>query len=110
MEFWNNAVEFARVLGLLVPLAVAFITRSNATPAVKSVTNVILSALAGVTAHLIGANGGWDWNGFFNAWFNAFVVGIVAYYGAYRPMGIAPAVAARTNAFGIGGKHKAQSG
>lgn len=102
MEFWNNPVEFARVLGLLVPLAVALLTRINASSAVKSVANIALSAVAATVAMIVGADGGWDWGGFFNAWFNAFLTGIVAYYGALKPMGIAPKVAANTPGF-IGG-------
>lgn len=103
MEFWNDPVELARVLGLLVPLAVAFVTKSTATPQIKSVANIILSALAGVTATLVGADGGWDWAGFFNAWFNAFLTGIVAYYGAYKPIGVSGGVADATRSIGFGG-------
>lgn len=107
MEFWNNPVEFARVLGLLVPLAVAMLTRSNASTAVKSVANIALSAVAASVAMIVGTDGGWDWGGFFNAWFNAFLTGIVAYYGALKPIGIAPVVALKTRGFIGGSEQKA---
>ena len=102
MEFWNNPVEFARVLGLLAPLMVGLVTKSAASSKVKAVANVALAAVAGTVAYLVAADGGWDWGGFFNAWFNAFVTGIVAYYGFLRPTGIVPALAAKTVNVGIG--------
>jgi len=100
--FLKDPVEFARLLGLIVPLAVALVTKKFAPSALKSVLNVALAAVAATVATVVGVDGGWDWNAFFDAWLNAFVVGIVAYYGALKPMGIADSVIDATSRFGVG--------
>ena len=93
LSFLNDPVEFARLLGILVPLAVAALAKSTAPKGLKAVLNVALAALAGVIGTLVGADGEWDWGAFFDAWLNAFVVGIAAYYGVLKPTGIAPSLA-----------------
>jgi hypothetical protein len=103
MDIFNNATEFARVLGLLIPLLIVLVTKEVADQRIRAVLSLVLAAAAGVTATLVAADGGWDWSGFFNAWLNAFIVSLVSYLGVYKPTGIAPALASATADVGIGG-------
>jgi len=100
MDFFDPT-NVARLIGLVVPLLVALVSKKVADGGVKGWLNVALSALAAVIATLIGADGGWAWMAFLNAWINAFIVGIAAYYGVYKPNGLTQSVTRNTANFGV---------
>lgn len=101
-DFLNSPAEFARVLGLVVPLLVAVAAKEIASPRLKSIIHVALAGVAAVAATLVGADGSWAWGTFFNAWLNAFITGVITYYGALKPTGLSGYVAAKTALVGIG--------
>lgn len=88
-------------LGALVPLIVGAITKKYTKPAVKAVANVATSAVVGSLAYLVTANG-YDLGGFINHTGEAFISGIAAYYGFFKPSGIAEKVQDKTATFGVG--------
>lgn len=96
-----DVLTVARLCGLVVPLVVAVITKKSASQGLKSVLNVALSAVSGVVALTIAGQGALTISGFFNAIINAFVTSIIAYYGAYKPTGIAGTIAVKTKGFGL---------
>ena len=104
MDFINieDPANAAKLVGLIVPLLVALVTKKIASSGLKGVLNLGLSAIAGSAAYLVAETGGYDLGGFANATINAFVVSIVAYYGVYRPTGVSESVAAKTSDFGLG--------
>lgn len=92
----------ARLLGLLVSLLVAVATKKYASSTVKATLNVALAAVLGALSVLVTANGHYDVSAFINAALNTFVVDIAAYYGLYKPAGIADAVQHKTRKVGVG--------
>lgn len=103
IDFLNlDAASASRLIGLVVPLLVALLTRRWASDRLKSVLNVLSSAVLGSAVYLMAADGGYDLEGFFNSFLNTLVVSIVSYYGFYKPTGVAGSVAEKTEGFGLG--------
>lgn len=100
----NDPTAVARLIGLLVPLAVALVTKRVASQGLKGVLNALLSAIGGSVAYLVTKDNGYDFEGFVNAVASAFVVSITAYYGVYKPTGLTGSVADATANFGLGPK------
>lgn len=98
----SNATNLVRLLGILIPLATAIITKQVAASGLKSVVTLVLSILAGTIVYLVSVDGGYAIGGFFNAFMNAFLPAIASYYGFLKPTGIAGSFAATTAGFGIG--------
>lgn len=97
-----NALDVVRALGLLIPLLTAIVTKKVAAQGTKAVITLVASALLGSIGYLAGEGGGYDLAGFFNAFLNAFIPAIAAYYGLWKPTGLAGSVAEATGDFGIG--------
>lgn len=97
-----DPTNLARLLGVLVPLLVALVTKKVASQGLKGVINLFLSAVAGSTAYLIAHDGGYNFEGFFNQTLDAFIASITAYYGLIKPTGLAGTVAEKTANFGLG--------
>lgn len=91
----------ARWLGVLVPLIVGAITKKYTNPGLKAVTNVFVAAIVGSLSYLATAKG-YDFSGFVSHSAEAFISGIVAYYGLLKPTGIAGKIADAKPDFGIG--------
>lgn len=93
----------AKLIGIVIPILVALVTKASASSGMKAVINALMSAVAGALAvvvqqhgdvwnlNTLGASIGWTW-----------VVSIATYYGLLKPAGIAPAVARVTARAGIG--------
>jgi hypothetical protein len=97
-----EATNVVRLLGLLIPLLTALLTKKLASQGLKAVVTLISSVLLGSIAYLVAADGGYDWEGFVNAFINAFLPAIAAYYGLWKPTGVAGTVANKTARFGVG--------
>lgn len=97
-----DPVDAARWLGLLVPLIVGVISKRTANQGLKSVLNLLVSAIVGSLAYLAAADGGFDFGNFVEQTANAFLSSIVAYYGFLKPTGVAGVVANKTAGFGLG--------
>lgn len=97
-----DPTNLARLLGILVPLLVALVTKKVASQGLKGVLNLLLSAVAGSTAYLVAHDGGYNFEGFFNQTLDAFIASITAYYGLIKPTGLAGTVAEKTANFGFG--------
>lgn len=99
----SDPINVVRVLGLLIPIVTALVTKSSATSGQKAVVTLVLSALTSTVVYLVANDGsGYDWAGFVNAFINTFVPAIVAYYGLLKPTNITGSIAAKTADVGIG--------
>lgn len=97
-----NAETVARLLGLLIPILVALVTKSSASSGLKGVLNFVGSALAGSTVYLVAQDGGYDWRGFVNASINTLLVSAASYYTLYKSTGVTDTINVKTGKFGIG--------
>lgn len=97
-----DATTVTRLLGVLVPLLVAVITKRYASPGLKATLNVLSAAIVGSLGYMVAADGGYDLDGFVNSFLNTFIVGIATYYGVYKPTGVTGTVAKATEGFGLG--------
>jgi hypothetical protein len=88
--------------GVVIPLVVGFITKLHAAKGLKSVLNFLLSAIAGGLSVALASDG----NVLLSTWafgiIQTFVTSIVAYYGLWKPTGVAAAVQVKTANVGIG--------
>jgi len=98
----GDATNTVRILGFLIPVLTALVTKAVTSSGTKAVVTLVSSALLGATAYLVTKDGGYDWEGFVNSFMNAFLPAIAAYYGLWKPTGVAGTVAAATRGFGIG--------
>ena len=99
----SDATNVVRIIGLLIPVLTALITKRLASQGLKAVTTTVLSAVTAAAAVLVAADGhSFAWQAFVNAFINAFVPAIVTYYGLWKPTGVTGSVAAATHRFGIG--------
>lgn len=101
-----DAATVARLLGLLVPVLVAFLTKQYASSTLKGVVNLVASAILGGVTYLVAENGDYDWRGFVNGGLDVFVVSVVSYHAVLKQK-VAPAVAAKTRNFGLGARTQA---
>ncbi len=91
------------LLGTVMPLLVAVVTKSKASRALKFGCLLTLSVITGMLTTAIGGDG--------NAVISdtalvsaliAWVTGMASYYGLWKPSGVAGSVAKKTDRFGIG--------
>jgi hypothetical protein len=98
----SDPTSVVRIIGLLIPILTALVTKHVASQGLKSVVTLVLSAVTAAVAVLVSADGGFAWQAFVNAFINAFVPAIAIYYGLWKPTGVAGSVAAATKTFGLG--------
>lgn len=91
------------VLGSLVPLVVAILTKANASSGIKAVANVVLSIVAAVCTDLIAQGGKASVIQVLTVAIAAYVASGVTYTHFWKPTGIAPALQTSTAEFGVGG-------
>lgn len=99
----GDAGNVSRLIALVIPLLVAAITKRGASSGLKGVLNAVASAITGSVSYLVGADGGYNFTGFFNATLNVLVVSMASYYVILKPTGLTDKVDAKTGDFGIGG-------
>lgn len=99
----SEPTNLVRLLGIVIPIVTALITKSSASSGLKSVVTTALSAVTATVVYVVAADGGgYDWQGFLNAFLNTFIPAIVLYYGLYKPTGVTTRVNVSTGAFGLG--------
>lgn len=99
----SDATNVVRIIGILIPLLTALVTKRLATGGLKSVVTLALSVITAVAATLVAADGHhFAWTAFVNAFVNAFVPAIAAYYGLWKGTGVAGTVANIAPHVGIG--------
>lgn len=94
-------LQLVHLVGALVPLVVALITKRYAEPWVKVTVNLVAVALGASIVYLARDTGGYDLDGFANAFVNALVADVVAYFGALRYTAVL-AIERRTPSIGVG--------
>jgi hypothetical protein len=94
-------LQLVHLVGALVPLLVALVTKRYAEPWVKVATNLVALALGASIVYLARDTGGYDLAGFVNAFINALVADVVAYFGALRYTAVL-AIERRTADVGVG--------
>ena len=98
-----DAQAIAIIVGVLLPLATAFLTKVGASGRLKALVNLLLCGVTGVVAVLT-TNAGHTVTvrEFVLAIGTAFISAIAAHYGLWKPTGASPAVQAATPNFGLG--------
>lgn len=91
------------IAGLVIPLLVALVSKRVASSGVKGLLNALLSAIAGIIVVGIDNNGAFEANAVLNAGIATFVTSISAYYGIWKPTGVAQGVRNATADFGVVG-------
>lgn len=104
----DDATNVVRLIGFLLPVATALLTKSNASSGLKAVVNLVLVTLTATVATLVGDSGGYAWQEFVNSFLNTFVPAIAMYYGLLKPTRITDAVNVKTGSFGFGPKPEAR--
>jgi hypothetical protein len=100
---YGDATNVVRLIGIVIPILTALVTRTTAPKRVKSLTTAALSLTTGCISYLIAAGGhGYNWSGFVNAILNTYGFAIISYYGLHKPTGLTTAVAHATGSVGIG--------
>lgn len=94
-------LQLVHLVGALIPLLVALVTKRFAAPWVKVAVNLVALALAASIVYVARDTGGYDLAGFVNAFVNALVADVVAYFGALRYTAVL-AIERRTGHVGIG--------
>ncbi len=90
------------VVGVLIPLLVALLTKVNASRTVKAVLNLGLSAIAGAVVVAIQASGNINVQNLVVGVGTTWIASIVSYYGVHDPTGSASAVAGIAPNVGLG--------
>jgi uncharacterized membrane protein YoaK (UPF0700 family) len=100
-----NAAAIAAAISSFVPLLVAWITKKEASDAVKAVINLL--AVAAASAIALFWNGSPDgqpvtWQMILTTFMSALIASIVAYKGIWKPLTVTGKIASATPNFGVG--------
>lgn len=100
-----NAAAIAAAISSFAPLVVAWLTKKQASDAVKAVINLLAVAVASVIALIW--NGSPDgtpvtWQVVAATFMSALIASIVAYKGVWKPLTITGKIATATRNFGFG--------
>jgi len=89
------------IVGVLIPLLTALITKANASAAVKAITTLGLTILATALQDVIDVNGVVNTKTFLTSFVTTFAVAILSYYGFTKHVGT-PAVRDISPTHGLG--------
>lgn len=98
-----NTLTLTLLVGTVIPLLVAVVTKANASPGVKAFVNVVLTAAAGAATALLASNGGLPWQQVVIAAFATYVASGTSYNHLWKPTGVAPSIASAFPQLGLGG-------
>lgn len=98
-----DTLTLTLIVGTAVPLVVALVTKAHASEGVKAIANVVLTAIGGAGSALLVSPDGLPWQQVVIAAFATYVASGSSYAHGWKPLGIAPALAAATADVGIGG-------
>lgn len=100
---WHVDPNFlAWLMGFAVPVVVAILAKSSASPVVKAILNAVLDCVAGLLATAIAVNGTIHWQTWGSAIAQAAVASWAMYHGFWKPTGIAPTIHEKTGNYLIG--------
>jgi hypothetical protein len=95
-----SAVQIVSVLvGTLIPILTALVTRSTASSGVKAVVSLGLSAVTGFGTEFINAGDAFYWQGALLTTIVTFVTSVATYYGLWKPTNVAGSNSAAARAF-----------
>jgi hypothetical protein len=89
------------VIAILIPLVVGLVTKVSASSALKSITLIVANA-ANVLAQQAINDDGLVTNASLRTFVSSVVVSVAMYYGAWKPLEVAPKVANVTGEHGLG--------
>lgn len=92
----------AFLVGTLIPLATAFVTKLRASPGLKAVVTLLLSVIAGTINSIVEAGGEFELRPTVTSVILTWLTAIASYYGLWKPTNAAPKVASIAPASGIG--------
>jgi hypothetical protein len=91
------------LLGVVMPLVTAALTKITASPGLKSTFNLVASLVAGSLGYLIAHDGRTTWYELLTYAFTTYLASGVSYQNLWRPNGVAPAIQVKTRNVGVGG-------
>lgn len=91
---FDTATTIAVLVGVVLPALVALVTKQVASPRVKSIALIALSAAAAVLTPLLGADAV-DVETVFISFLTIFGTAILSYYGILKPTGITEGIASK---------------
>ncbi len=94
------ATALSVIVGAVVPLVVAILTKENASSRVKSIVNAVLAAVVGGLTTVIHLGGSVSWETTVLDIGLAYAMSGTSYRSMWKPTGIAPALARRTARLG----------
>lgn len=99
-----DVATLAGAISAFVPIAVAFITKKEASDRVKAIVNLLAVAAASVIALFVNGNNGEPitWSLVAATFMTGLVTSIVAYKAGWKPVGVTPAIANATRNLGFG--------
>jgi hypothetical protein len=97
----GDPTNVVRVIGFLLPLLTALLTKHLASARTKALVTTFTAAVVSATAYLVTADG-YDWTGFVNAFVNTYLPAVVGYVGLWKPTLVAGKLSAATSTFGVG--------
>ena len=98
-----DTVAIASVISFFIPLGVSLLTKHTASDGLRSVINIVGSALvAVVTLFSHPGSGPVTWQLCVNTFIAAIVSSVAAYKGVWKPTGVAGSITAATKNFGLG--------
>lgn len=97
-----DVLTLSLLVGTVVPLLVALVTKARASSTVKGVANLVLSFLAGGLAYLAANEGSAPWQEVAGAGLGAWTLSGVAFHNLWKPLGTTEAVADATAGVGVG--------
>jgi hypothetical protein len=82
-----TAATVVQLIGLAIPLVVAFVAHKSAPGWVKGGINAVLAAVTGAVGVLVSATGGYDWQAFIQAIVAALVASAASYVVVVKHIG-----------------------
>lgn len=92
----------AFIVGTVMPLLTAVLTKLSASSGIKAIVNLALSAGAGVLALFTASGGKTTWYEIVGAVVAAYLASGVSYQNLWKPLKVAPALQESTQGFGVG--------
>jgi Trk-type K+ transport system membrane component len=91
------------LVSIVLPLVVGIVVKQVGSPAIRSITLALLSAVTAIATAGLSSGGSISKDTAISA-VASFIVAVGAYYGLWKPTGISSAVNDKTANFGIAGK------
>lgn len=101
MEISLDPFYLALLAGPVVALLAGLLTKLDSSSGVKRIVALALSAVAGVVAQVVSANGVLDLEPVLKAAAVSFASSVVSYYFALKPSGLSEKVNTATSSFGV---------